>query len=544
MIPGVLKSIILCSVLGFIAEALTVWPKPVSQSDSGDLFILDEATFEFTTSGAGADSAVLNDAFKRYRGLIFLHSLGSSYASFSLSHTKASLSSASVHVSSADESLTLETDESYNLTVAANGINITSTTVYGALNGLESLSQLVHRGAFINGTYIEDYPRYQFRATMIDTSRHFYPVQVILQHLDAMKYSKFNVLHWHIVDSISFPYQSTKFPEMSRAGAYSPDHIYTVTDIKTVVAYAKNRGIRVIPEFDTPGHVRAGYDALSPPILTTCYDSSGNPITGDGATGPLNPTLDATYSFLKQLYAELNDIFPDKYVHVGGDEVPSECWASNPDIQDYMATHNLTNFADLETLFEQRVLDMLKAQGTSYIVWQEIFDNGAKIEPDTVIDVWKAWGKGGWQGEMANVTKAGFHSVLSAPFYLNKISYGEDWPKYYSVEPSNFTGGDAADQAGLVGGVEACMWSEYVDAANFIPRMWPRAAAVGERGWSAKSVTDVTDARVRLHELRCKMLLRGINAEPISNGGNQDELNNHNFCPQEWVPRYVRPWAG
>lgn len=102
-----------------------------------------------------------------------------------------------------------------------------------------------------------------------------------------------------------------------------------------------------------------------------------------------------------------------------GDEVPSACWASNPQIQAYMKQHGLKSFADLETLYEQRLLDMLKAQGTSYIVWQEIFDNGAKIAPDTVIDVWKG---GNWQEDMAAVAKAGFHSVLSAPFYLNYIS--------------------------------------------------------------------------------------------------------------------------
>ena len=98
--------------------------------------------------------------------------------------------------------------------------------------------------------------------------------------------------------------------------------------------------------------------------------------------------------------------------------------------------------------YEQRLLDLLKAQGTSYIVWQEIFDNGARIAKDTVIDVWKG---GNWQEEMANVAKAGFHSVLSAPFYLNYISYGEDWPTYYAIEPSNFTGGAAADKAGTLG---------------------------------------------------------------------------------------------
>ena len=132
--------------------------------------------------------------------------------------------------------------------------------MYGALNGLETLSQLVDRGTFVNGTTIQDHPRYQFRATMIDTSRHYYPVEVILQHLDAMAYTKFNVLHWHMVDSVSFPYQSSAFPEMSRAGAWRPDHVYTADDVRAVVAYARDRG-RVIPEFDTPA-TSAQYTAL------------------------------------------------------------------------------------------------------------------------------------------------------------------------------------------------------------------------------------------------------------------------------------------
>jgi len=442
-------------------------------------------------------------------------------------------------VSSANETLSLETDASYELTISKRGVAIDAQTVYGALNGLESLSQLVDRGAFVNGTRVEDFPRFQFRATMIDTSRHYYPVEVILQHLDAMAYAKFNVLHWHIVDSISFPYQSTTFPELSEKGAYSPDHVYTADDIRQIVTYAMQRGIRVVPEFDTPGHVRRGYDALDPPILTTCYDDDKKPIVGDGATGPLDPTINATYDFLDSLYREIKTVFPDEFVHVGGDEVPSDCWASNPHIVAYMKKNGLESFADLETLFEQRLLNILKDQGSSYIVWQEIFDNGAKILPDTVIDVWKG---GNWQDEMANVTSAGFHSVLSAPFYLNYISYGEDWPKYYAVDPTNFTGGEKAEEKGLLGGLEVCMWSEFVDATNFISRIWPRAASVGERAWSSKETTDVDDARRRLHEFRCKLLARGIGAEPITNGGNRDELDNKNFCPMEWVPRYVRPW--
>ena len=233
-------------------------------------------------------------------------------------------------------------------------------------------------------------------------------------------------------------------------------------------------------------------------------------------------------------------------MHVGGDEVDPGCWASNPQVQAYMKAHSLTSFADLETLYEQRLLDLLKAQGTSYIVWQEIFDNGAKIAKDTVIDVWKG---GNWQEEMANVAKAGFHSVLSAPFYLNYISYGEDWPTYYAIEPSNFTGGAAAEASKTLAGVKACFWSEYIDSTNLISRAWPRAAAGAERAWSSRDVTSLADAQARLHELRCKLLGRGIDAEPIGICGNQacDDKGAQRvpgrggYCPREWVPAYAPP---
>jgi len=351
-------------------------------------------------------------------------------------------------------------------------------------------------------------------------------------------------LHWHIVDSISFPFQSTTFPSMSRDGAYSADHIYTHDDVHEVVSYAAKRGIRVIPEFDTPGHVDRGWNELG--VLTRCYDSAGKAAD----TGPLNPTLNLTYDVLRKLYAEIKVVFaPEKFVHVGGDEVPSDCWASNPQITEWMAANpHVKDFAGLETLFEQRLLNMLHDQNTSYIVWQEIFDNGAKILPDTVIDVWKG---GDWQAEMARVTAAGFKSVLSAPFYLNVISYGMDWSKYYQVEPANFTGGEVAESQGLLGGVEACFWSEYIDSTNFISRAWPRATAVAERGWSPKTVRDLSDAQARIAEFRCKLIGRGINAEPIGTCGNEGCNSDLSpvrvpgyggYCPMEWQPTYHTPW--
>ena len=185
-------------------------------------------------------------------------------------------------------------------------------------------------------------------------------------------------------------------------------------------------------------------------------------------------------------------------------------------------------------------------QGASYLSWQEVLDNGAKVRPDTVVDVWK----GGWnapaQNEMAKLTKAGYHVVLSAPFYLNYIKYGADWPMYYGVEPSNFTGGPAAEASKTLAGLKACLWSEWIDSTNLISRAWPRAAAVAERAWSTKETTDKVDAQGRIHELRCRLLDRGINAEPIgqctdigggcTGTGPQFFPGKAGFCPREWVP--------
>jgi len=383
---------------------------------------------------------------------------------------------------------------------------------------------------------INDSPRFQYRGFMIDTSRHYYPVPVILQHIDAMAYSKLNVLHWHLVDDQSYPYQSRRFPELHRDGAFSPRHVYTPSDVQRVIGYARERGIRVIPEFDTPGHVTRGYRALNPPILTDCYNEEGKK-TG---TGPLNPTLNATYDFLSAFYDELKTVFPDKYVHIGGDEVIKRCWRSNPQITEWMKKHpEIADYDDLEQYFVRNLLSILKDKGYSYMVWQEIFDNGAKIQPDTVVEVWK---QESWQQNMADVTKAGFHSVLSAPYYLNYISYGADWKKYYQIEPTDFEGGAEAEKTHLMSGIEVCMWSEYVDATNFIARSWPRASVVAERAWSPKHVNDVEEAQDRLHEFRCKLVSRGIDAQPTENGANITALGGKTFCHDEWDVRYNVPW--
>uniref|UniRef100_A0A3B4VH77 Beta-hexosaminidase n=1 Tax=Seriola dumerili TaxID=41447 RepID=A0A3B4VH77_SERDU len=386
--------------------------------------------------------------------------------------------------------------------------------------GLETFSQLVYEDEYgaksINSTAISDFPRFAHRGILLDTSRHFLPIKVILANLETMAMNKFNVFHWHIVDDQSFPYLSRTFPQLSQQGSYHPyTHVYTPADVKMVIEFARLRGIRVIPEFDTPGHTQS-WGKGQPDLLTPCY-SGAEP---SGSFGPVNPILNTTYDFMKQFFMEVSSVFPDAYVHLGGDEVDFTCWKSNPDIKKFMDQQGFgQDYSKLESFYIQKLLDIVTTTKKGYMIWQEVFDNGVKLKPDTVVHVWIG---GGSNEEMGKVTAAGYTTILSAPWYLDYISYGQDWQRYYKVEPLNFNGTEA--QKKLVIGGEACLWGEYVDGTNLTPRLWPRASAVAERLWSAKEVTDINDAFNRLSMHRCRMVERGIPAEPLFSS----------YCPREY----------
>ncbi|NXM51170.1 HEXB hexosaminidase, partial [Gymnorhina tibicen] len=466
-------------------------------------------------SSAGPGCGLLQDAFRRYYEYMFGHSRRRTWGRRPLAaRAEPELFQLQVVIEAGDPGCDrhpqLTSSEAYHLTVTEPVAILKAYEVWGALRGLETFSQLVHEddyGSFlVNESEINDFPRFAHRGVLLDTSRHYLPLKSILTNLDAMAFNKFNVLHWHIVDDQSFPYQSIYFPELSDKGAYSSNLIYTPTDVRLVIEYARLRGIRVIPEFDTPGHTQS-WGKGQKDLLTPCY-KGGQPT---GSFGPVNPIWNTTYDFMTKFFKEISSVFPDELIHLGGDEVDFSCWKSNPEVKEFMKKQGFgIDYAKLESYYVQNILDIVSSYNKGQMVWQEVFDHKAQLKPDTVVQVWMA---NNYAHELSSVTGAGFTAVLSAPWYLDYISYGQDWKKYYSVEPLKFPGSEK--QKKLVIGGEACLWGEFVDATNLTPRLWPRASAVGERLWSSSNVTNLQDAYKRLTSHRCRMLRRGIAAEPV-----------------------------
>ncbi|KAK3610028.1 hypothetical protein CHS0354_032376 [Potamilus streckersoni] len=216
--------------------------------------------------------------------------------------------------------------ETYSININNGKAELSAPEVWGALRGLETFSQLVFKQTdgklYIRETLVKDYPRFQHRGVLIDTARHYIFKEVLLDVLESMAQNKLNVLHWHIVDDNSFPYQSEVHPKLSQKGAFHQTLVYTQNDIAEIIEYARLRGIRVIPEFDTPGHTFS-WGLGHPEIKTKCYEN-GKLLFGP--LGPLDPSKNTTYEFLRSLFREIFHVFPDNYTHLGGDEVHTICW--------------------------------------------------------------------------------------------------------------------------------------------------------------------------------------------------------------------------
>ncbi len=390
-------------------------------------------------------------------------------------------------------------DEGYRLVVTAEGAEITAANPLGAMHGLQTFLQLVRntpQGFAVPAVMIEDKPRFPWRGLMIDTGRHFIPLPVILGDLDGMEAAKLNVFHWHLSEDQGFRAESKVFPLLQGKG--SNGQYYTQPQMREVVEYARDRGIRVVPEFDMPAHAQSwlvGYPQLGsgkgPYQIATTFGVL------DGA---IDPTRESTYVFLNRFLGEMTALFPDAYFHIGGDECNGKEWDANPRIQEFMRVHKLKDDAALQAYFTARVQKLVAAHGKIMEGWDEV------LQPETpkqvVIQSWRG------RDSLLDAAQRGYRALLSNGYY---IDLSQPASEHYLVDPLEGIADKLTPaQAENILGGEATIWSEYVSGETIDSRIWPRTAAIAERFWSPANVRDLDSMYTRLEAFTDRLPAWGI----------------------------------
>ncbi len=384
--------------------------------------------------------------------------------------------------------------EVYSLELTSARALLKAPTPLGVLHGIETFIQLVRvgtEGFYVPAVRIQDEPRFPWRGLLIDVCRHWMPLDVIKRNLDGMAAVKLNVLHWHLSEDQGFRVECKSFPKLHEMG--SDGNYFTQDQIREIVAYARDRGIRVIPEFDMPGHTTSwlvGYPELA---------SAPGPYEIERHWGVFDPCMDPTkeelYEFLDVFVGEMAQLFPDEYIHIGGDEVNGKHWNANPDITSFKDKHGMKDNHDLQAYFNKRILAIVKKHGKKMVGWDEIFH--PDLPQDVVVQSWRG------PQALAEIAKKGYMGILSNGYYLDHQLSAE---QHYKVDPLS---GDAAalspDEKAYILGGEACMWAEFVNPETVDSRIWPRVAAVAERLWSPAQVYDADDMYRRLQILDTKL---------------------------------------
>ena len=388
-------------------------------------------------------------------------------------------------------------DESYELTVSGSNAKLTAPNPLGILHGLQTFLQLITAGAdgfSVPAITIQDKPRFVWRGLLIDPARHFIPVNVLERNIDGMAAVKMNVLHLHLSDNEGFRVESKQFPKLQKMG--SDGLYYTQDDIRQVVAYAHDRGIRVMPEFDVPAHSRSWFVGY-PELAST---SGTYKIEPGGVDTVMDPTQDKTYKFLEKFVAEMAKLFPDAYFHIGGDEVNGKSWDNNPKIQAFMHSHDLKNNQDLQAYFNQRLEKIVSKRHKIMVGWDEVLR--PDLPKNIVVQSWRG------QESLATAAQQGYSGILSFGYYLDLM-----WPaaRHYSVDPMSGAAStlNPEEKARILGG-EACMWGEWISPENLESRLWPRTAAIAERLWSPQGTQDVGSMYSRLDNVSWRLEWLGL----------------------------------
>lgn len=402
----------------------------------------------------------------------------------------------------------LNEDESYTLTISSNKIFINATTDLGALHGLETLLQLLQNTStsyYFPMAEITDSPRFTWRGLMIDAARHFQSVDVIKRNLDAMAAMKMNVFHWHLADDQGWRVEIKKYPKLTELA--SDGYYYTQEEIKSVVKYAGQRGILVIPEIDVPGHASA---------LLSVFPEIGSKVSKEVTytvgrrsgiyTPTLDPTKPKTYQLLSEIFDEVCPLFPGKYFHIGGDENQGKEWDANPKIQEFKKKNGFATNHELQTYFTMKLIPMLKKHNKELMGWEEIMTKD--MSKEAIIHSWKGVNESvAPGGSLIAAAKNGYKTVLSNGYYIDLMLSIQS---HYLNDPIPKNAVLTAEEKARILGGEATMWSELVTPLNIDSRIWPRTAAIAERLWSNENITDLNSLHKRLKTISFRLEELGI----------------------------------
>ena len=386
-----------------------------------------------------------------------------------------------------DESF--EYDEGYTLKCENRRVYINAKTETGLFYGLQTLKQmLLQKEGKLPYTEILDYPRFSYRGFMLDCGRYFYPVEDVKKIVDLMALHKLNVLHWHLTEDQGWRVEIKKYPLLTEKGSMrshtnfnhkSHGGYYTQEDIKEIVAYCHERKIKVIPEFDIPGHNVASIACY--PYLS-CLNRNLEVATHWGVKHDiLCAGKETTYQFVYDVIDELIELFPDKIIHIGGDEAVKMRWKNCPHCQKAIKDNNLRDEDHLQMFFMAKVNDYLKEKGYSSMMWNyDKIENADTLTPDIA---WDICGMGDDDDLVKNELKRG-RKLINTKCYPYYFDFPYGWNTLKMVCEDN---GALTDKDEETWGIEAQMWTEYVpDMKRLEFLTFPRLGAMAENAWAEK----------------------------------------------------------
>jgi hexosaminidase len=457
-------------------------------------------------------------------------------------------------------------NESYEMVVpVAGAVHISASTEWGALRGIETFAQSVNLVAgtdhgwfklpqptYVFGlwppTRVVDRPRTAWRGLLIDTSRHFLSVPTIQRTIQAMSMAKLNVLHWHIVDGDGWPLCLNSTLRVCQKAAYRDPwgelFAYQPSDLRSIVAFAHARGVRVVPEFDLPGHIAAPLCSAEPQLC----------ISGCAP----DPSNEAWWTYLGTVVDELTAIFPERFFHGGGDEFHPDCWFANATLKAWSLHRGLNTSTALLDHFYTRWQQLLLGASRRPMFWDEFFwvygapmptRSTMTVLPGTTASVRGVSGDAGalikseydedraeWEATLA----AGIPAVntgISEMWYLDRVGklcanqpggrdptapsasyFWQAWRPYHDHDPFSMLNASCMTRTELMLGGEVNMWGEGVDDTNFEPHVFPSTSAAAERLWSFQPTSDLPNTQERLAAHRCALVRAGVRASPIGPG--------------------------